>query len=179
MATTIRTPRLDLVPLDPAAITHLLKGRRLAAETIIGKTLPPEFPTMQDLGGFLPIQLHRMLADPDRRDWTARLLIATETGDVIGHAGFHGPPEVIGRAEIGYTVFTPFRGEGYAKEAARALSNWAFEQGQEEVYATISPDNAPSLAVVRSLGFTQTGTQMDEVDGLELVFVLRRSDQQK
>jgi hypothetical protein len=35
--------------------------------------------------------------------------------------------------------------------------------------------NAPSLGVVRSLGFRQVGTQADEVDGLELVFVIEPS----
>ena len=80
---------------------------------------------------------------------------------------------MIGRAEIGYTVFTHYRGQGYAKEAAGALVDWAFAQGASEVYASVAPDNAPSLAVVRSLGFIQIGTQIDEVDGLELVFVRR------
>ena len=32
------------------------------------------------------------------------------------------------------------------------------------------PDVAASLALVRSLGFSQVGEQIDEIDGLELVF---------
>ena len=44
---------------------------------------------------------------------------------------------------------------------------------QHEVSATVSPINPPSLAVVRRLGFKQVGMQKDEVDGLELVFVIR------
>jgi len=35
--------------------------------------------------------------------------------------------------------------------------------------ATVAPDNAPSLAVVRAAGFVHVGEQMDPVDGLELV----------
>jgi RimJ/RimL family protein N-acetyltransferase len=38
------------------------------------------------------------------------------------------------------------------------------------VIASVSPENAPSLAVIRKLGFEQTGEQWDEEDGLELVF---------
>lgn len=101
----------------------------------------------------------------------ARLMV-TAMNEVAGHCGFHGPPKTIGRAEIGYTVFMRFRGQGFAKEAARALSEWAFEQGEEEVYATVSPNNAASLGVVRALGFRQVGVQEDEVDGTELVFTL-------
>jgi len=174
MSTVIRTPRLELVPLPPEAIQHLLRGERGEAEATLGLKLPDEFPSQEALDGFLPIQLHRMLATPDRRDWTARLITTGSPRQVIGHAGFHGPPEVIGRAEIGYSVFKPFRGKGYAKEAATALVDWAFEQGQREVFASVAPDNGPSLAVVSALGFIQVGTQIDEVDGLELVFAVRR-----
>jgi ribosomal-protein-alanine N-acetyltransferase len=174
MPSVIRTPRLELVPFPPEAIQLLLRGERDKAQAKLALKLPESFPSKEDLDGFLPIQLHRMLASPDRRDWTARLITTPNPRQVIGHAGFHGPPEVIGRAEIGYTVFKPFRGQGYAKEAATALVDWAFEQGQQEVFASVAPENAPSLAVVRALGFIQVGTQMDEVDGLELVFAIRR-----
>lgn len=168
----IRTERLELVALVPQAIRDLIAGRRLQAERAVGFDLPPEFPTRDDLAGFLPIQLHRMEAEPAKREWMARLMVSAGDG-VVGHCGFHGPPQTIGRAEIGYTVFSEFRGRGFAKEAARGLVEWAFAQGEREVYASISPDNAPSLAVVKWLGFTQVGTQEDEVDGLELVFVVR------
>jgi ribosomal-protein-alanine N-acetyltransferase len=170
----IRTRRLELVAFEPQAIRYLIACDRAAAETAQGLTLPDEFPTEDELHGFLPIQLKRMEAEPDKRSWMARLIL-TETKEVAGHCGFHGPPKTIGRAEIGYTVFNKFRGQGFAKEAARALAEWAFEQGEAVVYASVSPNNAPSLAVVKSLGFQQIGVQEDEVDGLELVFTLRRA----
>ena len=175
MPLIIRTPRLELIPIDPAAIRRLLAGDRPAAERVVGYALPPEFPTDDDLSGFLPIQLQRMEAAPDRRDWMARLMVS-DSKESVGHCGFHGPPDVIGRAEIGYTVFPIFRGQGFAKEAAKALTAWAFGQGEREVYASVAPHNAPSLAVVRALGFQQVGTQEDEVDGLELVFAVRADE---
>jgi len=176
LVSPIRTERLELVAFDPAAILHLINGEHDQAERVLGLTLPEEFPDRGDIDGFLMIQLHRMEENPDRRDWTARLMV-THAQEVVGHCGFHGPPEVIGRAEIGYTVFTQFRGMGYAKEAAKALVQWAFAQGEKEVYASVSPENAPSLAVVKSLGFKQVGTQDDEVDGLELVFAVQQPKQ--
>ena len=168
----IRTKRLELVAFAPKAIRALIARKRAEAERVIGLTLPAEFPSDDDLDGFLPIQLERMEAQPDKREWMARLIVSESQG-AVGHCGFHGPPATIGRAEIGYTVFSEFRGRGYAKEAAQGLVDWAFAQGEREVYASVSPSNAPSLAVVRRLGFTQVGTQQDEVDGLELVFVIR------
>lgn len=172
MAKPIRTARLELVPLSPAALGSLIAGDRNAAERILGLTLPADFPTESERAGFLPIQLSRMNASPERRGWMARLMVSQQQS-VIGHCGFHGPPEMIGRAEIGYTVFEAFRGQGFAKEAAAALVRWAFDQGESVVYASVSPDNAPSLAVVKAVGLKQFGTQEDEVDGLEFVFTIR------
>ena len=168
----IRTPRLELVAFPARAIRCLLDGDNVGAERILGSWLPAEFPTQDDIEGFLPLQLRRMAASPNRRAWMMRLMRSRETSAAIGHCGFHGPPELIGRAEIGYTVFTAYRGRGYAKEAAGALVRWALRHGEKRVYASVSPDNAPSLAVVRGLGFRQVGTQEDDVDGLELVFAI-------
>jgi RimJ/RimL family protein N-acetyltransferase len=168
----IRTPRLELIAFDPEAIRLLVAGDRDQAELVLGLALPSEFPSAEEVGGFLTIQLQRMRAAANRREWMARMMIA-KPNLVVGHCGFHGPPDVIGRAEIGYTVFEAFRGQGYAREAAGALIALAFERGEREVYATVSPANAPSLAIVKSLGFKQVGTQEDEIDGLELVFVIQ------
>jgi RimJ/RimL family protein N-acetyltransferase len=121
---------------------------------------------------FLRVQLERMTTNPQRRGWCARTMLGREGGAVIGHCGFHGPPEDVGRAEIGYTVLPAFRGRGYATEAASALVEYARGQEVATVFATVAPDNAPSLRVVEKLGFRQTGVQIDEIDGEELVFEL-------
>ena len=169
----IRTTRLELVAFEPDAIRALIEGRREAADSILRTRLPNDFPSRDEVDGFLSMQLERMEAAPERRAWMARLMKSRD-GKAIGHCGFHGPPEIIGRAEIGYTVFEPFRRQGYAREAAGALVRWAFVHGEKEVYASVSPGNSASLAVVRSLGFRQVGTQEDELDGLELVFAIGR-----
>ena len=100
-------------------------------------------------------------------------------GLMIGHAGYHGPPGVnaVGKAEaveIGYTIEEPYRGRGYATEAAGMLLRQAEERGIRHFIASCSPENEPSLAVIRKLGFRHTGEAMDEEDGLELVFELER-----
>jgi ribosomal-protein-alanine N-acetyltransferase len=38
------------------------------------------------------------------------------------------------------------------------------------VRASVRPDNAPSLRLVRRWGFTEVGEQWDDEDGLETVF---------
>ena len=92
---TIRTPRLELIPLVPEAIRKLLDGDRNGAAETLGVTLPAEFPAPGELRGFLPIQLERMQAAPQRRGWMARVMAFSEGGVAIGHCGFHGPPEMM------------------------------------------------------------------------------------
>lgn len=172
MAEPITTERLSLEVLDPDVIQHLLAGEVPSAERSLGAALPPDF--TGDRVHWL--RRHRMLMErfPDRRGWCARLMFSVAGHELVGNCGFHGPPEAVGRSEIGYTVFEPFRGRGFAKEAARGLVGWAFAQGEREVYASVSPTNDPSLAVVRALGFRQVGVQEDPVDGTELVFAVDR-----
>jgi RimJ/RimL family protein N-acetyltransferase len=148
----------------------LVRGKRVEAAKRTGIRLPPGFPDQPTRAGVLSVQLARMEADPDRLDWMFRLLVLREEPVAVGHAGFHGLPEKIGRAEIGYTVFEPWRGRGLATEAAAALVGWAGEQGQREAYLSIAPTNTYSIAIARRLGFKQVGVQIDEVAGEELVF---------
>ena len=94
---------------------------------------------------------------------------------MVGHIGFHGSPEAIGCAELGYTVMPNRRRQGYATEAATALMDWAaLEHGVHRFFVSISPGNASSLAMAAQLGFRQVGEQIDEEDGMEYVFELVR-----
>jgi len=54
-----------------------------------------------------------------------------------------------------------------------ALIVWARTQGIDHFVASVAPDNVPSLAIIRKLGFVRTGQHIDPDDGLEHVFELR------
>jgi ribosomal-protein-alanine N-acetyltransferase len=163
----IVTSRLELRLMSAEFIDAALAGLRAEAARIIGAALPPEWPSEDDqwLLGF-----RRKQMDTGSAPWLVRAIVRTEDQAFIGHIGFHGPPED-GIAEAGYTIFEPYRRQGYVEEAVRALFAWArAEHGVQRFRASISPDNVPSLALVNKLGFVQTGEQMDERDGLELIF---------
>lgn len=169
---------LELVSMSPAFVEALLEGRREEAAALLRARIPGGWPDAHD-GGFLRLRLDQMRNDPDVQRWLVRALVLRGPDPaLVGHAGFHGPPGANGprkpgALEIGYTVFPAFRGRGYATEAAAALIGWARgEEGVIDFIASVAPDNGPSLAVVRKLGFVQTGEQWDEEDGLELVFEL-------
>jgi RimJ/RimL family protein N-acetyltransferase len=172
----IALERLDLVLLSRACVEALVSGRRPQAETELRAAIPSCWPDEHDVR-FLCSRLERVERDPTVGEWLVRGVVLREAGALVGHAGFHGPPGVNGlrdpeAVEIGYTVFPPFRGRGYAGETARGLVSWARERGVHRILASVAPTNEPSLAIVRGLGFVHVGEQWDEEDGLELVFHL-------
>jgi RimJ/RimL family protein N-acetyltransferase len=59
-------------------------------------------------------------------------------------------------------------------ECARDLIESAERLPQVSIVrASIAPGNTPSLRIAERLGFVQVGEQIDEIDGLELVFERR------
>jgi [ribosomal protein S5]-alanine N-acetyltransferase len=169
----IRSERLELVSLSPETIDALL------ARSLVGFAVPAGWPDDGD-ASFLRLRADQMRRSPDWQEWLVRAVVLRGDGEpMIGHAGFHGPPGINGRqaadaVELGYTIFEPWRGRGYATEAAQALIGWArAEHGIGRFIASVAPGNEPSLAIVRKLGFVAAGTQWDEEDGEELVFELR------
>jgi RimJ/RimL family protein N-acetyltransferase len=165
----ITTKRLRLEPLLPETVEALLAGDASTASELQGVDIPEEVAAGLD-HFFLRIQLDRMRTNPDGRGWCARLMVDRNDGSLVGNCGFHGPPQDVGRAEIGYTVLERCRNRGFATEAARALLDYAATHGTARVFASAAPHNEPSLRVIEKLGFHKTGTQIDEIDGEELVF---------
>ncbi|MEV6671036.1 GNAT family N-acetyltransferase [Streptomyces sp. NPDC051162] len=155
--------------LSGEAMSALLDGDLSAARAIAGVALTDCFLT--DRARWLwRYRLGQMAADPGRARWMVRQVVVVE-GLVVGHAGFHGPPDEAGMVEIGYSIAPPFRRRGYARATlAELLRRAAAEPAVTTVRATIGPDNAASLATIAGFGFTEAGEQWDEEDGLEIVF---------
>ena len=60
--------------------------------------------------------------------------------------------------EIGYILSRAYWRNGYVTEAVAAMIDLLFAEGQRRVFADTDPDNAPSVAVLRRLGFTLEAT---------------------
>jgi len=58
------------------------------------------------------IRVDQVAADPASADWIARAAVAEPEGIVVGHAGFHGPPDEAGMVEIAYSVDPAHRRRG-------------------------------------------------------------------
>jgi RimJ/RimL family protein N-acetyltransferase len=109
---------------------------------------------------------------------------------MVGHAGFHLPPQPLAMAlddptfvgtrershdaavEIGYTIFPDDRGRGYATEAVTALVDWAARTSAVRVVlATISRGNDASVRVLERVGgFVEIGTCRNDLGETEVVY---------
>ena len=170
----IHSRRLDLVSLSPAFMHASLDGDLTRAEQLIGATVPDDWPGRT--ARTMRWRLEQLAADPSELPWLLRAMVLRDPARrVVGHVGFHAPPDARRAVEVGYTVEAAYRRQGFAVEAVNALFDWAErEHGIQHFVASVGPWNVASLAVVRRLGFVQTGAQMDEEDGEELVFELYR-----
>ena len=174
----LQTPRLRLILLTEQVLTASLDDRRELASSLTNFNMPADWFAEAE---FIRMRRDQCRADPHYAPWAPRAIVLRASNEMIGQIGFHEPPNpqhlctygpnVI---EFGYTIYVPFRLEGFATEAVRGLMTWAAnEAGIETFVVSISPTNAPSHAIARRFGFTKVGEQMDEKDGLEEVFVLR------
>jgi RimJ/RimL family protein N-acetyltransferase len=73
--------------------------------------------------------------------------------------------------EIGFGICEPCRNQGFGKEALLGMWTWVIDQpGVTTLRYTVSATNAPSMAIINSLGFRPVGQQIDETDGPEEIF---------
>ena len=83
-----------------------------------------------------------------------------EDGVLIGQVGFADfkrgiEPSIEHIPEMGWIFASEVHGQGYASEAAAAAMRWADDMLGGSFVAIIAPENAPSIAVARKLGFVE------------------------
>src|SRR3954449_12386742 len=94
-------PEIRFVQLSPAALTALIAGDLAAASAAAGTALTEYLVSESWLWR---IRLDQIPADPASADWIACAAIAEPDGIVVGHGGFHGPPDPDGTVEVAYSV---------------------------------------------------------------------------
>lgn len=174
---SILTKRLELRQLTETFLTHSLEHDHTNAISACDFIVPSEW---HDETRFITLRRDQYRNEPNFRSWGVWAIVDRGTREMLGHIGFHSPPDpeylrpyTEGAVEFGFTVYPRHRGQGIATEAARTLIDWAHrEMNQRRFIVSISPMNAPSLAVARKLGFVQIGSWDDPEDGIEHVFQL-------
>lgn len=163
--TELASQRLLLVPLSLQALEALRRQDRVAAEAALAaRWTAPELvpPLMTDaLDYFSGI----IAGNPGAAPWGARACLTRQSREVVGIAGFTGPPGETGSVTLGYSIFPMFQRQGFATEAAHILAEWALTHpGVRRIRATISPRNVASQRVAAAAGLQPTGATEDDPD---------------
>ena len=101
-----------------------------------------------------------------------------ETGEMIGDCGLT-LQKIRGEMlpEIGYHIRGNCQRQGYAREAARAVRNWAFRNTDyPAVYSCCKYTNEPSIRTAESIGMHFDCEYPDPVNEITHVSVIRRED---
>ena len=170
----LTTRRLELVPLTLPMVEAIFAGDRAEAERLAGARLPAAWPGRALVERAFTADLSAIRADPQRRLWGDRLMIARE-GErrVVGSVIFHGFPDD-GVAEVGYGVEGESQGQGLATEATAACVEWALGQpGISAVSAATFPWHHASLRVIARVGMRRVGAREHDLLGEIWVFERR------
>jgi len=86
---------------------------------------------------------------------------------LIGMAGFPGPPDSNGVAEIAYSIAPAYRSKGYATEVAQALIDFATRDSRVQTIRahTLTKTNA-STRVLEKCGFKRVSKTIDPENNL-------------
>jgi RimJ/RimL family protein N-acetyltransferase len=164
------SPVVRVIQLTPEVITALARPDLDRARRLSGLQLTDYLVSSACLWTWR-YRADQVAVDPNDAGWVTGVIWADDLDVAVGTAGFHGPPDDEGMVEVGYSVDPQYRRRGYARAAlVQLLARAAREPGVSRVRASIRPDNAPSRDLVLPYGFVQVSEQMDEVDGLEIVY---------
>lgn len=172
----ITTERLDLHTVLPEEY-RILQQDRADPRLWVDRGFTNPFGHLVDDPGPLPYRIPRVTEDPGAAPYLLRLAVLRERAIVIGSAGFHARPDDDGMIEIGLGIVPEERGHGYALEVLHGMWAWVLTKPEVRTLRyTVSPDNAPSQAIIRKLGFEYLGQQIDDVDGPEDIYELSAED---
>ena len=174
-AGAIETQDLDLIPYTPGDLLELVKGAVEFRSSF-------HFPAADGLREFLLgpevsdgyIEMLRSSPEPDV--WHHGFgIVDRKEKLVVGNAAFVGPPDEQGEVEIAYAIAPSFEGRGYATQAAKALTEFAFaDERVLEVTANTLPEKNASTRVLEKNGFEFRGQIEHPDDGLIWRWVKKR-----
>ena len=101
-----------------------------------------------------------------------------ETGEMIGDCGLT-MQNINGmiKPEIGYHINKRYQRRGYAKEAARACRDWAFENTPFKfLYSYMKKTNVASIATAMANGMSKVDEYTDEENELTVVYAIKKGD---
>jgi [ribosomal protein S5]-alanine N-acetyltransferase len=176
---TIVSNRLRLVSLTVECLRALSERDARRARLSCGFAIPERCSLLGK--PHLGRRLAMIAKDPEQHPWMDRAVVTRKDNVMVGYISFHHKapdPDLFEysdcAAELGYTIEPDYRRNGYAKESALAMMEWAALCSHVTTFClSIGPENTPSIRMAESMGFEKTSERMDDTDGLEYVYVAR------
>ena len=113
--------------------------------------------------------------NPELAKYLLRVAVLKSDPIIIASAGFHNGPDANGMIEIGFGVDKTYRGRGYGQEILHGMWSWVVENPEiKTLRYTVSPNNLVSLKIIKKLNFELVGEQIDDEDGLELIYEMSK-----
>ncbi|MBK8270096.1 MAG: GNAT family N-acetyltransferase [Planctomycetes bacterium] len=150
---TIKTPRLTLVGASVEMARAAASGDHSTFAQSLDAHVPPDWPPpiMADAQDKLVEMVEGSVSFASA---LALYVVLREKHLLIGFVGFKGPP-VDGRLDIGYALLDAHHGKGYATEAVRTLTQWAFlDKRVQRIVAETLPDLTASIRVIEKCDYT-------------------------
>jgi ribosomal-protein-alanine N-acetyltransferase len=156
---------LRLVALRPDTLRALHAGRPdwAAGQPELGSVVWPD-----EDKRMLRYRMAALDADATSAPYLVHAVLDDE-GSLVGRIGCHAGPDDTGEVEIGFAVAAQLRGRGIGGWTVDTFLSWLGGLGVRSAIASVRPDNANSLAILRRRGFVEYGSQIDDEDGLELL----------
>lgn len=170
---TLRTARLELVPITLPIVEAVMSGRRVEAEALVRASLPAAWPGRALVERAFTASLERIAADPATRLWGDRVMVLEQDRErrVVGSVVFHGAPDAEGAVEVAYGVEEGSQGRGYATEGTLACVEWALAQPAVRVVRATTPTwHMASRRVLEKIGMRRVGVREHEMMGELLEF---------
>ena len=115
------------------------------------------FSDQYKMGPHIDMHLEELKNDSDSKGWGVWFVIHSDSGKVIGDAGFKGKPTNQKVVEIGYGISSDFQSNGFATEAVNGIKDWAFESNLvDKIVAECAEENPASIRVLEKIGMNQT-----------------------
>jgi [ribosomal protein S5]-alanine N-acetyltransferase len=172
---SIETERLNLKSMSSHFLNLCFQRDKNGAQSCLNVPIAKEWWIE---GPLMELRLAQLAQNPTLAPWLLRAIVRRSDNTMVGHFNGHGRPGMdhlkpyaSNGIEIGYTIYEPFRRQGYASEAIMGFAQWAVKKnGPISIVLSIGLNNFASLDLAEKLNFAV----VDEVyDGeiIERVFI--------
>ncbi len=174
MAVLLTTPRLairDWASDDAEPAFAVYGDGRVAPWLLPAMSRVPDVAAMRCvLEAWVEAQPH-LIAPAGR--WA---VVDRETDEVVGGVSLRLLPPYDQDLEVGWQLAPRHWGKGLAAEAGRALVEWSFAQGVEELFAVVGSGNRRGAETARRVGMEWVGETDKYYDRLLQVYRIRPGD---